>query len=150
MNEIIISEMKLEHIDEVYNIFINSLKVKWSVKDFKKELENRLARYFVAIQDDTVVGFGGMWVIIDEAHITNVAVHPNHRRSGIGDKLLRCMYKFCADNNIIGITLEVRENNLAALNFYKNLGFSVEGRRKKYYQDTGEDAIIMWNRNITL
>ena len=148
MNEIIISEMKLEHIDEVYNIFINSLKVKWSVKDFKKELENRLARYFVAIQDDTVVGFGGMWVIIDEAHITNIAVHPDLRRSGIGDKLLRHMYKFCADHNIIGITLEVRENNLVAQNFYKNLGFAVEGRRKKYYQDTGEDAIIMWNRNI--
>jgi len=148
MNEIIISEMKLEHIDEVYNIFINSLKVKWSVKDFKKELENRLARYFVAIQDDTVVGFGGMWVIIDEAHITNIAVHPDLRRSGIGDKLLRHMYKFCADHNIIGITLEVRENNLVAQNFYKNLGFSVEGRRKKYYQDTGEDAIIMWNRHI--
>ncbi|MCM1990098.1 ribosomal protein S18-alanine N-acetyltransferase [Oceanirhabdus seepicola] len=140
--------MKLEHIDEVYNIFINSLKVKWSIEDFKKELENKLARYFVALQNDKVVGFGGMWVIIDEAHITNVAVHPNHRRSGIGDKLLRCMYKFCADNNIIGITLEVRENNLVAQNFYKNLGFAVEGRRKKYYQDTGEDAIIMWNRNI--
>ncbi|WP_250859142.1 ribosomal protein S18-alanine N-acetyltransferase [Oceanirhabdus seepicola] len=148
MNEIVVSEMKLEHIDEVYNIFINSLKVKWSIEDFKKELENKLARYFVALQNDKVVGFGGMWVIIDEAHITNVAVHPNHRRSGIGDKLLRCMYKFCADNNIIGITLEVRENNLVAQNFYKNLGFAVEGRRKKYYQDTGEDAIIMWNRNI--
>jgi len=148
MDKTVISEMKLEHIDEVYNIFINSLKVKWSMEDFKKELENRLARYFVAIQNDKVVGFGGMWVIIDEAHITNVAVHPDLRRSGIGNNLLKCMYKFCADHDIIGITLEVRENNLAAQNFYKNLGFSVEGRRKRYYQDTGEDAIIMWNRNI--
>ncbi|WBW98513.1 ribosomal protein S18-alanine N-acetyltransferase [Oceanirhabdus sp. W0125-5] len=148
MNEIIVSEMKLEHIDEVYNIFINSLKVKWSIEDLKKELENKLARYFVALQNEKVLGFGGMWVIFDEAHITNVAVHPDHRRSGIGNLIFKDMYKFCADNNIIGITLEVRENNLTAQNFYKNLGFSVEGRRKKYYQDTGEDAIIMWNRSL--
>jgi len=91
-----------------------------------------------------VVGYSGMWVILDEGHITNVAVHPEHRGKQIAESLLLELIKAGVVRGVRRVTLEVRPSNRAALNLYNRLGFVSAGRRKGYYSDTGEDAIIMW------
>jgi ribosomal-protein-alanine N-acetyltransferase len=87
-----------------------------------------------------------MWVIIDEAHITNLAVHPEYRGKGIGRMLLKGMIDYGIKNGIESFTLEVRESNLIAINLYSQLGFKKAGIRKGYYSDTNENALIMWLR----
>jgi ribosomal-protein-alanine N-acetyltransferase len=95
---------------------------------------------------ETVVGYGGMWFIIDEAHVTNIAVHPDYRQRKIGEMIVQEMIKTAKENGINGMTLEVRVSNTAAINLYKKLGFVDYGIRKGYYADTGEDALIMWKK----
>lgn len=149
MNNIIISKMQESHINQVYNISALSFHTPWTVDSLKDELSsNKYARYFVASIDDLVVGYGGIWIIIDEAHVTNIAVHPEYRGIGIGKKILEALIEQCKIEFIPSMTLEVRVSNAVAISLYKSYGFSEEGIRKKYYGDTGEDGIIMWKRNI--
>ena len=85
-----------------------------------------------------------MWIIIDEGHITNIAVHTDYRGQGIGNAIVKSLIKIAKENNAIRMTLEVRTTNTAAIDLYKKYGFEVAGLRKNYYFDTGEDALIMW------
>jgi ribosomal-protein-alanine N-acetyltransferase len=87
-----------------------------------------------------------MWLIIDEGHITNIAVHPEYRGIGIASSILKEMLSICESNNAIGLTLEVRLSNTIAQNLYKKFGFKEEGIRIKYYENNGEDAVLMWKR----
>ena len=149
MNNIKIEKMTPSHIKAVYNISALSFHAPWSEKSLENELlNNTYARYFVAKCDDTLVGYGGIWIIIDEAHITNIAVHPEFRGMGIGNKILEALIEECKIEFIPSLTLEVRVSNSIARKMYKTYGFIEEGVRKKYYQDTGEDGIIMWKRCI--
>ncbi len=91
-----------------------------------------------------------MWVLFDEAHITNVAVDPAFRRRGLGRRLMLCMMRTARLFGAAMMTLEVRETNLGAQALYAGLGFLREGRRKGYYTDTGEDAFLLWNHDIAL
>lgn len=95
--------------------------------------------------DDKVVGYVGIWFIVDEGHITNVAVHSDYRGQKIGDKLVEGLVKMSKENKIVSMTLEVRTSNIVAQNLYKKYGFKIGGIRKEYYSDNKEDAIIMWN-----
>ena len=85
-----------------------------------------------------------MWHIVNEGHVTNIAVSPDYRRMGIGEKLLKALFDVAEEREMIGITLEVRISNTAAQKMYTKNGFKPEGFRKRYYSDTGEDAVIMW------
>ena len=143
-----IVEMKSTHLADVCEIAIFSFPIPWSYDSFSNELNNKLATYIVASKNDKVVGFGGIWVIFDESHITNIAVHPDYRGLGIGDILMEALIKKSYDKGSKDITLEVRRSNVVAQNLYKKYGFAQDGIRKKYYQDNGEDAIIMWKREI--
>lgn len=137
--------MKEEHIDKVFDIEQNSFNTPWSKDSFKKEInENSLAHYIVAENNNNIVGYGGMWVIVDEGHITNIAVHPDFRHKGIGKTIVSSLVKEAVNRKLTGLTLEVRKSNVEALNLYRKFGFAGEGIRIKYYHDTGEDAIIMW------
>ena len=137
-------------IDAVWNIEKMYFTLPWSRLSLALEVErNKCARYFVAEYSGTIVGYGGMWLVIDEAHITNIAVHPVIRRRGIGEALLRALMAEACRLGIRRMTLEVRESNKAAQNLYKKLGFVAEGKRKGYYTDNNEDAIIMWNPDIS-
>jgi len=119
----------------------------WSEESFGKEImENRLAFYIVAEIDGRMVGYAGLWCIADEGHITNVAVHPDFRRRGIGEALVSVLLQHTAENGILSHTLEVRASNAPAISLYKKFGFEPAGFRKNYYEDNGEDAIIMWRR----
>ncbi|MDR3238507.1 MAG: ribosomal protein S18-alanine N-acetyltransferase [Clostridiales bacterium] len=137
--------MKWKHIEQVTQIETDSFSIPWTRHDFEKELrENKLALYFVAADNSEILGYAGMWHVVNEGHVTNVAVKPANRRQGVGDLLLSALEDTAREKNIMGLTLEVRMFNSAAQRLYYKHGFKIEGFRKNYYADTGEDAIIMW------
>lgn len=140
-----IIEMQERHIPAVVAIENECFPIPWTERDFKKEiLVNNFAYYFVAEVAGEAVGYAGMWHIITEGHITNVAVLPEYRGRGIGKALVERLIAFAQSKEMIGITLEVRISNLNAQRLYTQYGFRPEGFRKRYYSDTGEDAVIMW------
>lgn len=119
--------------------------VPWSEESFRKELEeNDLAFYLVAELDGELIGYAGLWAIMEEGHITNVAVHPDHRRKGLARILVMQLMDAGEKNGLERFTLEVRPSNTAALALYTSLGFQEAGRRTGYYKDNGEDALILW------
>lgn len=120
----------------------------WSEKALAGELKNHLACYRVGLVGGSIEAYAGMWVVFDEAHITNVAVAPEHRRQGYGRALMAEMFRAALLRGASSMTLEVRESNLGAQALYLGLGFEKAGRRRRYYSDTGEDAFIMWNRDV--
>jgi ribosomal-protein-alanine N-acetyltransferase len=136
--------MTLEDIDEVIKIEHASFTVPWSKESFESEIKNnKHAIYIVVKQENKVIGYGGMWKIFEEGHITNVAIHPDFRRKRIGSALMEAMIKTAVDNEITLLTLEVRESNIPAQRLYSKFGFEVVGKRKNYYADNNEDALIM-------
>lgn len=106
--------------------------------------ENKMATYIVAEDNGEIAGYAGFWVIAGECNINNVAVSPLHRRKHIGSAIMDTMIKSCTEAGINRFTLEVRKSNTAAINLYRKYGFEAFGERKGYYEDNGEDAIIMW------
>ncbi len=148
IDNIQIEEMKKEHLDGVMVVENLSFKIPWSRNSFLEELTtNELAIYFVAIYDGKVIGYGGLWRIFDEGHITNIAVHPEFRRCGAASKIMDKILEVCDEKDIKSLTLEVRKSNSAAQKLYVKYGFAIEGMRKGYYADTGEDALIMWRHD---
>ncbi|MBE6066571.1 MAG: ribosomal-protein-alanine N-acetyltransferase [Clostridium lundense] len=148
-NEIEIRLADLEDIFSIYEISTLCFPISWSITSIKGELtSNTHARYVVAVENGIVVGFAGLWIIVDEGHVTNIAVHPDFRRKGIGTLLMDKLMFISKNENLIGLTLEVRKSNLSAQNLYNQFGFIEEGVRKNYYSDNGEDAIIMWKHYI--
>ena len=131
-------------IDGVLEISSLSFKTPWSKESYIQELSNSLANYIVAKCDNKIVGFVGTWIIIDEAHITNIAVHPDFRRNNIASTLLDALIELTKNAKCNAYTLEVRSSNIPAQKLYKKYGFVEQGIRKNYYQDNKEDAIIMW------
>ena len=145
VNNLVIEEMKVDDIDGVFEVEKNCFEDYWSKDSFKKELSNNLAKYLVAKVDGKVAGYVGIWFVVDEGHITNVAVHEDYRGRKIGDQLIRELVQVCKDNKIVSMTLEVRTSNTVAQNLYRKYGFKMAGIRKEYYSNNKEDAIIMWN-----
>ena len=145
-NNIIIRFMTIDDIDEVYKVEEDCFVDPWSKDSIRKELKNDLARYLVAELDNKIVGYVGVWFVVDEGHITNVAVHSDYRGKKIGDRLVKEMVELCKENNLVAMTLEVRTSNTVAQNLYRKYGFKMGGIRKEYYSDNKEDAIIMWNQ----
>ncbi len=136
--------MEHSHIDGVYEIEKNTFPMPWSKDAFIKELVNDIATYYVAVFDDEIVAYGGMWIVAGDANITNIAVREEYKKMGIGEKLVEKLINRAKNNNCTGITLEVRVSNNSAINLYKKKGFEIEGLRKKFYTDNNEDAHIMW------
>ncbi|MEG1311550.1 MAG: ribosomal protein S18-alanine N-acetyltransferase [Romboutsia sp.] len=144
-NNLIIEAMTSKNIDGVFEVEKNCFEHYWSKDAFKKELSNDIARYLVAKINGKVVGYVGIWFVLDEGQITNVAVHSDYRGQKIADKLVKRLVELCKENSIVAMTLEVRVSNIIAQNLYKKYGFKMAGIRKEYYSDNKEDAIIMWN-----
>lgn len=137
--------MTTEHIKDVHKIEEDCFYIPWSEKSFYDELtKNKMAIYIVAKENNEIIGYGGMWHVINEGHITNIAVKNEYRRKGIGSKIIDELINIAKEKEMIGITLEVRTSNNIAQNLYKKKGFIIEGIRKEYYDDNKEDAILMW------
>ncbi|MBI1734908.1 MAG: ribosomal protein S18-alanine N-acetyltransferase [Candidatus Rokubacteria bacterium] len=136
--------MRSRDLDEVVAIERASFTLPWSRGAFLYEMEqNRVARCFVVREDARVVGYVCVWEIGDEVHITNIAVHPDCRQRGIGRMLLSTVLDDARGRRLRIVGLEVRPSNREALPLYESFGFKVVGRRKGYYYDTGEDALVM-------
>jgi [ribosomal protein S18]-alanine N-acetyltransferase len=136
--------MTVEDIPSVHAIERASFAVPWPDDAYRSELvTNRLASYVVARAGDAVVGFAGLWVMVDEAHITTFAVDPRWRRRGVGQWLLLRLLELANDRRAREATLEVRLSNMPARRLYEKYGFRPVGIRPRYYSDNGEDALIM-------
>ena len=145
MNELTIRLASKEDIEPMARLDKICFSAPWSKESFESEImENTRAIYIVAIVDNELVGYAGLWGILDEGHITNIAVHPSYRRKHIGEALVTVLAKTAEDSGIDKLTLEVRVSNEQAKALYKKLGFEAKGLRKGYYEDNNEDAIIMW------
>ncbi len=138
--------MQLSRLDEVYAIETRSFSIPWSKKSIYDDIvKNSHSMYFIAVnEEDTVAGYAGMWHVVNEGHINNIAVDEPFRRMGVGSLLMDKLICEAKRLEMIGITLEVRVGNRAAMTLYHKYGFKVEGLRKNYYSDTKEDAAIMW------
>lgn len=148
MGEIKYRMMVDADIEQVAKIEKETFYAPWSKKAFYQELnENNIARYIVATKHDKIIAYGGMWFVLNEIHITNIAVASRYRRLGVGKGILCAMIEIAKDiETISGITLEVRRSNFAAQSLYRKYGFLVAGVRERYYDDTHEDAYIMWKK----
>lgn len=132
----------------VYEIEVQSFRTPWSFHSLMGELKNRVAHYAVLENENGIVGYCGMWVLFEEAHITNIAVLPSHRGKGLGKQLLIASMEVAASFGAEMMTLEVRESNTVAQRMYAETDFLQQGFRKRYYSDTGEGALLLWNRRI--
>jgi ribosomal-protein-alanine N-acetyltransferase len=136
--------MTVDDLADVQAIERASFTTPWPSNAYRQELEaNRLAHYLVAVLDGTVVGYGGIWLMVDEAHVTTFAVHPRYRRRRIGERMLVALLDLAVARHAHEATLEVRLSNLPARRLYEKYGFRPVGIRPRYYSDNQEDALIM-------
>lgn len=140
-----IRKASIEDVEQICKIELASFTTPWSGDAFINELtQNKLAYYYVVELNSEIVGYAGMWIIFDEAHITNIAIHPKARGLKLGELLMKYMFTMAKFYGANSMTLEVRVSNHVARNLYTKLNFEEKGIRKNYYADTLEDALIMW------
>ena len=143
-SELKIRRMTLADVPAVAAVEAATFPTPWSEDAFRQELtSNAVARYLVAELDGTVIGFAGAWVILDESHITNIAILKEHRGKGYGRALTSALMQYLANLGAAYATLEVRKSNETAQNLYVSLGFIKLGVRKRYDEDNNEDALLM-------
>lgn len=143
--DVVVRLMQLEDIAAIQEIEHACFTLPWSESAFQNELKhNQFAHYMVIELEQRVIAYGGMWNIMDEAHVTNIAVHPDFQGQGWGTILLEELMRAAIFLGSTKMTLEVRVSNTRAQHLYEKMGFQERGIRKKYYSDNDEDAMIMW------
>lgn len=142
-SEYTIRRMTMADVDGVAAVEAATFPTPWSRDAFISEMKNVAARYLVAEKDGRIIGYAGAWIILDESHITNIAVLKDERGQGIGRALTHGLMQYLSNLGAAYATLEVRKSNEVAQNLYVSLGFIKLGVRKRYYEDNGEDALIM-------
>jgi ribosomal-protein-alanine N-acetyltransferase len=153
--DIEIVPMRVEDLDDVLEIERHGHPSPWSRQVFSEELEREWARIDVLRERDPsgtsrVVAFCNYWIVRDEIHVLNVATHPERRRRGHAARLLEQLLDVARSLDSRYLTLEVRKSNRGAIALYERFGFRSAGVRRRYYQDNGEDAIVMWRTPATL
>ena len=137
-------KMTVEDVSAVVDLDQKSFSLPWPERSFRFELtDNPASRCWVAELEGRVVGMIVVWLIVDEAHVATIATHPEYRRQGIGRRLLAYALRHMIPDGAHSSFLEVRESNLAAQEMYRKFGYEVTGRRRRYYRDNDEDAILM-------
>ncbi len=138
-----IRRMTLQDVSAVHAIEQATFPKPWTAQDFEREMtQNRCARYLLAEENGRVIAFAGAWIVLDEAHVTNIAVAADARGRGVGKRLTQALLQYTANLGVVYATLEVRRSNAVAQGMYRALGFVYVGVRKRYYEDNGEDALI--------
>ena len=155
MKKIEIKPLTSDDVNAVVNLDRICLGGLWTKEAYLREIESDKSTVIVLrLSGDEfgdrykIIGIGCLWSIVDEAHITLLGIHPNYRRQGLGQLLLFTLLNNAIVRRLEWATLEVNENNLAALNLYQKYGFVAIGRRKGYYQPAGDDALVLWLKNI--
>ncbi|WP_219833943.1 ribosomal protein S18-alanine N-acetyltransferase [Paenibacillus sp. R14(2021)] len=145
VNQLVFRSMTLDDVPTIVAIELESFATPWTEEAFVNELtNNHFARYMVMDLDGRIIGYAGMWTIMDEAHVTNVAVREPYRGQGLGERLMVELQRTAVMFGSRRMTLEVRVSNSIAQRLYKKLGFEPSGIRPGYYSDNMEDALIMW------
>lgn len=146
MITISVQQMQIEDVDEIMAIDTGAFPQPWTREIYEQELiENDFAHYFVLRTDaGEIIGYVGLWIIFDDAQITNIAVHQDYRGKKIGEKLFGFALAFAFQRGAQQLSLEVRPSNTVAKNMYRKFGLQEGGIRKNYYPDDGEDALVMW------
>ena len=147
-----IRRMREKDLEEILAIEEASYRVPWSRRAFQAELGARHAFSLVLGQSNPpfVLGYVCSWLTLDECHILNLAIHPSFRRMGLASQLIDHLLDTCQERGILHYFLEVRETNEKAITLYRKYGFKVCGVRRRYYTDTGEDALVMQRRAVCL
>ena len=144
-----IAPMTVGDIPAVLQIESLSFSSTWPPNAFANELrDNKLAHYFVGRIDGRIVAYGGIWVILEDSHITTIAVHPDQRGQRLGEEMLVHLLDEAIERGASWITLEVRETNDVAQRLYRKYGFTVVSTRRGYYSDNNESALVMWAGNL--
>jgi len=144
-----IAPMHVVDIPEVTRIEQLSFSTVWPPNAFHNEIkDNKLAHYFVGRIGSRIVAYGGLWVILEDSHVTTIAVHPEMRGLHLGERMLVHLIDEAIARDASWITLEVRESNTTAQNLYTKYGFTVVSTRRGYYSDNNENALVMWAGNL--
>ncbi len=134
-----------DDIEDLLKIEHESFTLPWTREAFQNEFTINQFAVYVGLEDEgKLIGYCGAWIIIDEAHITNVAVLPQYRGKKLGEALMRKVMELAVEREVKTMTLEVRVSNEVAQSLYRKLGFQDGGIRKNYYTDNQEDALVMW------
>jgi [ribosomal protein S18]-alanine N-acetyltransferase len=145
VDSFVFRNMREEDIDQILEVEHASFTTPWSREAFYNELHNnRFAVYIVLEENNKILGYCGAWIVIDEAHVTNVAILPEFRGRKLGEAILRKMMSVAREMGAKSMTLEVRVSNHVAQSLYRKLGFQNGGIRKNYYSDNQEDGLVMW------
>ncbi len=135
--------MKPSDIGQAIKLERICFSMPWSESMFISELNNPACSYFAAFNNGELIGYSGMLAVLDEGYISNIAVHPEHRRQGAGSALMNALIEKAAGKELAFLTLEVRESNTAAILLYEKFGFVRVGKRRGYYERPKEDAVLM-------
>jgi [ribosomal protein S18]-alanine N-acetyltransferase len=153
--DITINSISVDEIESILILDRLCFGGLWSIDSYRRELTNENSHFLAISVDRTlepttagIIGFGCFWAILDEAHITLLGIHPDYQRQGLGQLLLGALLDRARAIEMARATLEVRASNQGAIQLYEKYGFQTVGRRKKYYQDTGEDGVIMWRGGL--
>ena len=138
-----IQAMNSSHVTQIAQLEKCCFSDPWSERSIASELENKLAFWLVALEGDMVVGYIGSQTVMDETDMMNVAVHPDYRRRGVAEALVNGLVAYLQKTGSRCLTLEVRASNAPAIALYGKLGFTEQGRRKNYYRNPKEDALIL-------
>lgn len=138
-----IRDVSHHDIDDIMEIEEMSFPTPWTRRLFEETLGSPISSSFVLEKGGRVLGYIILYWVLDEAHILNIAIHPRFRRKGYAARLIRYVLGHCEAQGVRNFFLEVREGNVAALGLYQQIGFEQIGRRKNYYAETNEDALVM-------
>jgi ribosomal-protein-alanine N-acetyltransferase len=138
-----LAPMTGEDLDEVLSLERQAFPSAWSRGSYERELRNTNSYYYTARREGALAGYVGLWVVLDEAHITTIAVHPDYRRRGLGSHMIQLAMDLARRHGAGVLTLEVREGNHPALEMYRKLSFQQTGFLPRYYGDTHENAVVM-------
>lgn len=145
IDELVFRKMTLDDLPDVMKIEQDAFATPWTEEAFRNELTNNMFAQYMAMEyKGQVIGYTGMWIIVDEAHITNIAILSPYRGLGLGKLLMHEVQRTASFLGAVRMTLEVRESNEIAQRLYRQFGFVNAGVRPRYYSDNNEDAIIMW------
>ncbi|MDL2237752.1 ribosomal protein S18-alanine N-acetyltransferase [Christensenellaceae bacterium OttesenSCG-928-K19] len=148
--QLMIRPATMDDLESIFECETASFAEPWSYAMLYDDIiENGNTVYLVVLLNGDIIGYGGMWIVLDEAHITNVCIKPEYRKKGYARQLMKELISMSKKNGATSMTLEVRVTNKPALRLYKQCGFTIQGLRKRYYKNN-EDAYVMWTERDTL